>query len=244
MTDKMLIGLALAGFSSLCVCNPQDVLRQQGSTLKSTDYVQLAVEEQKKKDAEKAAAAKKAEDERATIQKQADKAQAHMDLFEYEAATEAFRETYRISNDPAYLVKIGDAERRTGDCGEAKKVYGQYLEKVPKATDAASVKARIEEAKACETKAGSRIDDVRKHYSEGKTHYDLAEYDDAVKSFKEAYRLSEDPTYLFNIAQSYRMAKNCGEAMRFYQRVLAVQPDAENRPKIEQRIEEMRACAK
>ena len=239
---KVWIGLALAGLVG--GCSPQDVLRQQGSTLRSTDYVQLAVEEQKKRDAEKAAQEKKAADAQAVIDKQANKAQAHVDLFEYEAGAEAYREAYRLSNDPKFLVKIAEAERRTGDCAEAKKVYTQYLEKVPSAPDAASVKARIEEAKACETKAGSNIDVVRKHYEDGKTHYDLAEYADAVKSFKEAYRLSQDPAYLFNIAQAYRMAKNCGEAMRFYQRVLAVDPNAENKPKIEQRIEEMKACAK
>jgi tetratricopeptide (TPR) repeat protein len=237
--------LALAGLLGLMGCTPEDVLRQQGRTLRSTDYVQLAVEEQRKKDAERAEQEKKAAAERESIQRQADKAQAHLDLFEYEPAADAFREAYRLSNDPAYLPKIAEAERRTGDCKEAKDLYAQYLEKVPAAPDAASVKARMEEAKGCETKAGSKIGEVRKYYQKGVTHYDLAEYKEAVAAFKEAYRLSQDSAYLFNIAQSYRMAKNCGEAMRFYQRVLAVDPEAHGgKAKLEARIAEMRACAK
>jgi tetratricopeptide (TPR) repeat protein len=240
---KVLIGLAAAGLAT--ACSPQDVLSRQGSTLRSTDYVQLAVEEQRKRDAERAAEEKKQQAEREVIERQANKAQAHMDLFEYEQAADAFREAYRLSNDPAFLVKTAEAERRTGDCAEAKDLYGQYLQKVPQAVDAASVKARLEEAKGCETKAGSKIGDVRRYYKEGVTHYDLAEYAEAVKSFKEAYRLSQDSAYLFNIAQSYRMAKNCREAMRFYQRVLAVDPDAHGgKAKLEARIDEMRACAK
>jgi tetratricopeptide (TPR) repeat protein len=236
--------LAFAMLALCAACSPADVLARQGSSLRSTDYVQVAVEEQKKKDAERAAKEKKEREERENVQKIVDKGQAHMDLFEYEAAITQFKEGYRLSQDPLLLVKIAEANRLTGDCAEAGVMYKQYLDKKPDAPDKKTVDARIAEAKACETKAGSRIGEVRRLYKEGVTHYDLAEYEKAVAKFKEAYRISEDPAYLFNIAQSYRMAKNCAEAGRFYQRVLGVQADAPNKAKIEQRIEEMKACSK
>jgi tetratricopeptide (TPR) repeat protein len=229
---------------AVSACSPQDVLRHQGQTLKRTDYVQVAVEEQKKRDAERAEQARKEADERESIQRHADKAQAHMDLFEYDAALESYKEAYRLSQDPQYLVKIAEGHRRTGDCAEARAMYSQYLEKRKDAPDAKTVKARIAEAKSCETRAGSNIGEVRRLYGEGATHYELAEYDRAVTAFKEAYRLSKDPTYLFNIAQAYRMARNCSEAMTFYQRFLKAETEVANRSKIEARIQEMRACAR
>jgi tetratricopeptide (TPR) repeat protein len=237
---RTLLGAALV----LAACSPKDLLSRQGSTLRSTDYVQLAVEEQKKKDAERKLREDQERAEKENIQRHVDKAQAHMDLFEYDAAVESYKEAYRLSQDPQLLVKVAEAHRMTGDCAEAQVMYKQYLEKRKDAPDAATVNARIAEARTCETRSGKNLGEVRRFYKEGVTHYDLAEYDRAVAKFKEAYRLSNDPAYLFNIAQSYRMARNCREAGRFYQRVLAVQTDAPNKDKIEARIAEMKACSK
>jgi tetratricopeptide (TPR) repeat protein len=229
---------------ALCACSPQDVLSRQGATLRSTDYVQVAVEEQKKRDAERAAQEQKAREEQENVQKHIDKAQAHMDLFEYTPALAQFKEAYRLSQDPQLLVKIAEANRLIGDCAEAGSMYKQYLDKRKDAPDAKTIQARIEEAKSCETKAGKNIGEVRRLYAQGVTHYDLAEYDKAVTAFKEAYRLSNDTTYLFNIAQTYRMARNCPEAGRYYQRVLTLEPDRSDKAKIEQKIQEMKACSK
>src|SRR5258708_6720836 len=41
-------------------------------------------------------------------------------------------------------------------------------------------------------------------YRSGTQHYDLGEYREALEAFKEAYRNHEDPTFIFNLAQSYR----------------------------------------
>ncbi len=225
-------------------CNPRDVLSHQGQSLVRKDYVQEALDAKKKEDAEREEQERQKAFAAAEIQEHASKAQAHMDLFEYDAANREFKEAYRLSSDPMYLVKVGDTYRATGDCVEAQSLYSQYLTKRQNAPDAKAVQAKIAEAKACETKAGSNLGKIRKHYTTGVTHYDLAEYDKAAAQFKEAYRLSNDPAYLFNIAQSYRLAKNCEEARRFYERFLSVSPDAPNRDKIQQRIAEMKSCAK
>jgi tetratricopeptide (TPR) repeat protein len=81
-------------------------------------------------------------------------------------------------------------------------------------------------------------------FAEGKSHYDLAEWDEAVAAFKEAYRLDPDPLFLFNVAQSYRQKGDCSNARTFYKTYLREAPDAYNREKVEKRIEEMNACAK
>jgi tetratricopeptide (TPR) repeat protein len=53
-------------------------------------------------------------------------------------------------------------------------------------------------------------------YEEGKTHFDLAEYSQAIQKWKDSYRISKEPLLLFNIAQAYRLSGNCAEANRFY----------------------------
>ncbi|HEY5928024.1 MAG TPA: hypothetical protein VIV11_40335 [Kofleriaceae bacterium] len=53
-------------------------------------------------------------------------------------------------------------------------------------------------------------------YDEGLKRYNLAEYPDAIKAWKEAYSLSKRPLLLFNIGQAYRLSGDCKQAMLFY----------------------------
>lgn len=225
-------------------CSPQDILNRQGQSLLSKDYVQEGIDAKKRDDAKKEAEAQAKESKEAPIKERASRAQAHMDLFEYEAALADWKEAYRLSQEPAYLMKVGDTLRLTGDCVQAQDIYAQYQSKFKDNPEARTIQAKIDEAKQCQTRAGSNLGKIRQHYKDGTTHYDLAEYDAAAKDFKEAYRLSNDPAYLFNMAQAYRMGKNCGEAARFYEKFLAIQPDAPNKDKISARIVEMKACSK
>ncbi len=89
-----------------------------------------------------------------------------------------------------------------------------------------------EDAKKAEAKA---------LYDKGNTHYNLGEYDAAVAAFKQAYAISSAPGLLFNIAQSFRLAKNYEQASHFYQTYLRLKPDALNRADVEARIAEMLA---
>lgn len=61
---------------------------------------------------------------------------------------------------------------------------------------------------------------ARDVFRRAQQHYKLAEYSDALDAFKEAYRLIEDPSLLFNIAQCYRQLNKKEEALRFYRTYL------------------------
>jgi tetratricopeptide (TPR) repeat protein len=82
----------------------------------------------------------------------------------------------------------------------------------------------------------------RKLYDEGKVHYQLREYDQAILAFKESYRQSRRPQLLFNIAQAYRLAGDCASAARFYRTFLDAAPVADPAP-VEARIHQMQICA-
>src|SRR4029078_1115414 len=77
---------------------------------------------------------------------------------------------------------------------------------------------------------------AKEHYNRGTSYYDLQRYDDAIKEFEAAYQLKNDPAFLYNLAQSYRMAGNHERAATFYKTYLRYVPKAPNRADIEEKI--------
>jgi tetratricopeptide (TPR) repeat protein len=78
--------------------------------------------------------------------------------------------------------------------------------------------------------------------AEGAQHFNLAEYDEAIVAYKEAYRLDPEPLFLYDIAQAYRQKPDCTKARTFYKSYLRNAPDATNRDKVDKRIAEMEEC--
>ena len=74
---------------------------------------------------------------------------------------------------------------------------------------------------------------AKRLYISATKHFDLAEYPDALNDFKEAYRLKDDPVFLYNIAQCYRILNKNDEALSFYRSYLRRAPDAPNRAEVE-----------
>jgi tetratricopeptide (TPR) repeat protein len=77
----------------------------------------------------------------------------------------------------------------------------------------------------------------------GNKHYELAEYAAAIMDFKEAFRITDRPELLFNIAQAYRLSGDCAQARTFYKTYLRRLPAAENADSVRARIDELEACA-
>jgi tetratricopeptide (TPR) repeat protein len=80
-------------------------------------------------------------------------------------------------------------------------------------------------------------------YDQGSRAYKAGDYRRAVEHFLAAYQLSRAPAILFNIAQAYRLDGACDQALAWYRRSLAEEPDAANRAEVEERIAEMQRCA-
>lgn len=90
-------------------------------------------------------------------------------------------------------------------------------------------------------------------YKEGETQFNLGNFDKAIDAFKQGFSLetneSKKAAYLYNVAQSYRQANDCKNALFFYKRFLAlksndtVKPIApKTRKDVEDRITELEAC--
>ena len=78
----------------------------------------------------------------------------------------------------------------------------------------------------------------------GLREYQQGELDAAIESFMGAYALSKNGGLLFNVAQAYRLKKDCEHAKEYYGRYLAAVPDSALKPSVERRQAEMEACAK
>ena len=75
---------------------------------------------------------------------------------------------------------------------------------------------------------------ARQLFREAQQHYKLAEYPQALDGFKEVYRILEDPSLLFNLAQCYRQLNRKEDAIRFYRTYLHDATDVADRDSVEQ----------
>ncbi len=59
------------------------------------------------------------------------------------AADKAWRAGYAVAKDPAFLVRMGEAEEKAGQPAEAGESYRRYLHAVPDASDRAEIEQRV-----------------------------------------------------------------------------------------------------
>jgi hypothetical protein len=58
-------------------------------------------------------------------------------------AERAWADGYRVARDPAFLVRMAEAEEKAGASAEARETYRRYLREAPDASDRADIEARI-----------------------------------------------------------------------------------------------------
>ena len=78
--------------------------------------------------------------------------------------------------------------------------------------------------------------EARHHYEEGTKAFNLGEFPRAIAEFKAAYNAKADPSLLYNIAQSFRLQGDAGQAIFFYRSFLRNMPATPNRKEVEGRI--------
>ncbi len=88
------------------------------------------------------------------------------------------------------------------------------------------------------------------YFQKGDTAYNLGRYDEAVEWFTKAYEVWQLNEFLYNIAQSYRLAGNCKQALHFYKRFRSLKErDTEaplskkKREEVDRFINELTECA-
>jgi tetratricopeptide (TPR) repeat protein len=80
---------------------------------------------------------------------------------------------------------------------------------------------------------------AREHYMRGTSYYDLGKYQEAIREFEAAYEAKNDPAFLYNLAQSHRLAGNPEQALHFYRTYLKRAPNIPNHVEIDERIKKL-----
>jgi hypothetical protein len=74
-------------------------------------------------------------------------------------------------------------------------------------------------------------------FNVGDNNYNLGNFEKAIEAFRKAYELEKDdalkPIYLYNIAQSYRQAGDCENAVFFYKRFLSLKATDTKKPLVQ-----------
>lgn len=96
-------------------------------------------------------------------------------------------------------------------------------------------------ATAEETAPATPGEQAREHARQGRLHYQLGRFDQALEEYAAAYELDPVPALLFNIGQCHRQLGNHERAIFFYEGFLRDSPDAPNRATVESLLEESRA---
>jgi hypothetical protein len=68
--------------------------------------------------------------------------------------------------------------------------------------------------------------------NEGVALFEANDFAGAANKFREAYELNRDPSYLFNVAQAYRLGSDCVRSADYYGRFLATVPHPPNEDQI------------
>ena len=77
---------------------------------------------------------------------------------------------------------------------------------------------------------------ARAMLKDARQHYNLGEYESALKSFREAYRNYEDPSFLFNIGQCERQLGHKADAVHAYRAYLNNAKETPNRAQVNELI--------
>ena len=92
---------------------------------------------------------------------------------------------------------------------------------------------------------------ARKDFEAGERAYNLGDFNKAAELFKQAYDEWPKPEFLFNLAQTYRQAGDCKQALFFYKRFLSLKQSDTKKPikpelktEVEKRIVELEECTR
>jgi tetratricopeptide (TPR) repeat protein len=92
-------------------------------------------------------------------------------------------------------------------------------------------------ALAAESGAAARPEESpRSHHEQGRRQFGQGQYEGAIASYRKAYELKADPSYLLDIAEAYRALDVPERAVFFYNRYLSTHPNPPNRFEVEAEV--------
>jgi tetratricopeptide (TPR) repeat protein len=87
------------------------------------------------------------------------------------------------------------------------------------------------------------MSEAKRLAARAQVHYDLGEYRQAIADYEDAYRIARTPGFLYNLAQSYRLAGDCASASSMYRNYLRLAPRSPYRALAREHIANLEDCA-
>ena len=84
--------------------------------------------------------------------------------------------------------------------------------------------------------ADAAAEEAKQHFFKGQQLFDVGRWDEAADEFEKAYSMRGDPTFIYNMAQSYRRKGDAKRALDLYKNYLIKAPKSPQRPEVEERI--------
>jgi tetratricopeptide (TPR) repeat protein len=84
---------------------------------------------------------------------------------------------------------------------------------------------------------------ARTHFQAGTSYFEAAQYEDALREFEQAYRLSNRVGLLYNLSISHERLSHWREAADFLEQYIQQRPDLDNREVLELKIRNLRERA-
>ncbi len=87
-----------------------------------------------------------------------------------------------------------------------------------------------------------QMSEARALFLAGRVAFEEGHFEAALHHFEASYELSGRPGLLYNIGQSHDRMRHDAEAIDAFERYLAADPEAENRPAVQARLEALRVA--
>jgi tetratricopeptide (TPR) repeat protein len=161
-------------------------------------------------------------------------------LGRYQEATLVFEREYEKSGDPSLLYNLAQAHRLAGNRERALQLYRAFARETTDPMVRAEADKRIAEltptpSPTPEPLSEEQVDTAKKIYNQAIRAYEARRYAEAAQGFIRAYELVGEPAILFNVAESYRLARQPDKAMFFFRAILKTLPDDMSKATPEQR---------
>jgi tetratricopeptide (TPR) repeat protein len=93
-------------------------------------------------------------------------------------------------------------------------------------------------AAAARAEEGAEVKAARAHFQKGEAAFASGQLEEALASYQAAFQAKPLPGFLFNVAQCHRKLGHHQQALAFYRRYLALDPETRNRATVEGLIAE------
>ena len=154
----------------------------------------------------------------------------------YGEAVQQLQEAYQLVPSAALLYNMAKCYERMGDYARAIDHYERYLKESLGAPDADTVRDMISHYRAKLAKSGTPTSPEERAAvvaNKGRDYYRAGRFADAIAKLEQAMRIVEKSAFIYNIAKCYEKMGEYDQALIYYRRYLAIEPNASDRSDVD-----------